>query len=228
MSRISQDLYSITDVDSALIDDWLEDRIHDIHTCQPAEVIDIVDGSDVDHFNPNDRTVTIRLGVRRDIKGKSKKIAPILYVPVVYPASKNFGMVWPIKVGDTGVAVFSETSIDRWWKSSGNKSVNPRDLRMHDYSDAFFIPHVMQKSTANKCPKIEDDELCIFTNSGDKEVKIKLKDDGTFCIDTDKGSLTDAIAQALIKINASPAVGFAASAEINELLTMLCTDILPV
>ena len=193
MSKTVQDSFSITDVDFAIFKELIEDRIHDIHTCQPAEVISI-DGEST--FDGQSRTVGIRLGVRRDIRGLSKKVAPILYVPIVYPAGKKFGMTWPIEVGDTGLAVFSETSIDHWWLDEGGSSVNPRDIRMHEYTDAFFIPHVLQRPNANSCPEIKDDEICIFAGK-EQESKITLKTDGTFCIETKNGEFLQKLGAAL-------------------------------
>ena len=202
MSRAVQDSFSITDVDEAILREYLDNRIHDIHTAQPAEVISI---NEQNTFNGQERTVGIRLGVRRDLSGLSTKVPPLLYVPIVYPANKNFGMTWPISVGDTGLAVFSETSIDHWWLDEEmGQVVNPRDIRMHEYTDAFFIPHVMQRAAARQCPEIDDEHLCVFAGQGDNQVKIKLKDDGTFCIETKNGEFLDVLTQALQAIATNP------------------------
>lgn len=220
MSRIAHDRHSITDINEAVIREYIEDKIHDVHTSHPAEVISIRDETTFDGIK---RTVAVRLGVMRDVKGLAKQISPLLYVPVIYPASKKYGMVWPIEVGDTGLVAFSETSIDQWLQESGGTTVNPRDLRMHDYSDGFFIPHVVQFGSSGDYPEIKDGEVCIYSRgSGDKEVKIILKDDGKFCIETANGSFTDKLVQILTIINTHPSLTGIISTELAELESMVC------
>ena len=213
MAKTIQDRSSITDVDEAIFDELLDERIYEIHTSHPATVISI---NGRPPFNGKERTVTVRLGIRRDMKGLSKKIAPLIHVPVLFPSSKNYGMTWPVEVGDTGLVVFSESSIDQWWEGSGSDVVNPRDMRMHHYSDGFFIPHVMQKLNALSADEIKDGEVVIKS----KETKLTLKEDGTFCLETEHGEFLETLVKALGLINTSS--GGVATAEIATLLKMVC------
>ncbi|MEX4374460.1 hypothetical protein MY539_09275 [Haemophilus influenzae] len=49
-------------------------------------------------------------------------------------------MTFPLKAGDEGIAIFSERCIDGWWQN-GSAST-PLDFRLHDLSDAMFIPGI--------------------------------------------------------------------------------------
>jgi hypothetical protein len=57
---------------------------------------------------------------------------------VVQPRGTLYGIKLPVQIGDTGVALFCERSLDKWSLSGG--AVDPMDVRHHDLSDAVFVP----------------------------------------------------------------------------------------
>lgn len=59
-------------------------------------------------------------------------------VPVCFPGSGGWRVTFPVAKGDTGLLIFCSRSIDRWLSEGG--SVDPRDERTHDLSDAVFVP----------------------------------------------------------------------------------------
>lgn len=59
-------------------------------------------------------------------------------VPVQMPRGAAYWIKLPVKVGDTGLAVCSQRSLDKWLVSGG--SVDPQDPRKFDVSDAVFFP----------------------------------------------------------------------------------------
>ncbi|RZL29680.1 MAG: hypothetical protein EOP64_00310 [Sphingomonas sp.] len=61
-------------------------------------------------------------------------------VPVLLPMGQNYTFKVPIAVGDTGLLIFSDRSIDTWSQSDGRTPTDPQDARLHDISDAIFAP----------------------------------------------------------------------------------------
>ena len=74
-----------------------------------------------------------------------------------------------MKSGDEGIAIFSERCIDGWWQN-GNAST-PLDFRLHDLSDAMFIPGVCSVPKAIK--SFFNDGLSMQTLDGGTYIRIK-------------------------------------------------------
>lgn len=51
-----------------------------------------------------------------------------------------YGLRLPLAVGDVGLAVFADRSLDTYAVSSGHEPVDPLDCRAHDLTDAIFFP----------------------------------------------------------------------------------------
>lgn len=66
-------------------------------------------------------------------------IPPIQNVMVSMPMGSGWSIKMPLGVGDTGLALFCDRSLDIWSESDGG-SVDPQDTRAHDISDPIFIP----------------------------------------------------------------------------------------
>jgi len=62
-------------------------------------------------------------------------------VPVVFfgGGGGDYSDTWPLEVGDPGLVVFCDRSIDEWL-STGAAKTEPQDRRRHDVNDAMFIP----------------------------------------------------------------------------------------
>lgn len=174
VSRTNQDRFQITDNKSELLNEWLEDSIHDIHTAIPC----IVTGFDADKSSVN-----VRVAVKRDIRGQIVNVAELFGVPVSYNCTKDFGVYFPISQGDTGLIVFCEASIDRWVTSEdGTVIVNAQDQRMHDYSDGVFIPGTR---SYNRGDPISDDAQVKYKNC-----EINLLEDGSINIKNNSGEIS--------------------------------------
>lgn len=92
-------------------------------------------------FNAEQQTVSLSVQVKQLLSdGKSVLIPPLVDVPVSYPKGGGFAVTFPLRAGDEGIAIFSERCIDGWFQS-GNAS-EPLDYRLHDLSDAMFIPGI--------------------------------------------------------------------------------------
>jgi Phage protein Gp138 N-terminal domain len=68
-------------------------------------------------------------------------------VMVCMPQGSKYGVKFPLSVGDTGIALFCERSLDKWAVGSG-AIVDPQDTRKHNISDPIFIPGLVPFSQA--------------------------------------------------------------------------------
>ena len=132
-----------------------------LHTSLPARVVS---------YSGN-QTVTIELMIQQmDYEGKALDLPPLVDVPVQMFSYGTFHITAEPKVGDEGLAHFSERCIDGWWDSS-QKSV-PLDIRFHDLSDAFFAGGYKSKP---KSLQIIPNAMHIGSNSA----YIRIFDNGT-------------------------------------------------
>ena len=107
----------------------IESYLMETHTSIPA-IVETVN---------NDSTVNATVAVQRVLVSDEKVTVPTLAkVPVSYFGNSDFEITFPLKKGDEGVILFSERDISRFIKNGGISS--PTVLRMHEYSDAVFIP----------------------------------------------------------------------------------------
>lgn len=69
-------------------------------------------------------------------------LPPIGAVPVLMPRGANYSIRLPVAVGDTGLVVFSDRSLDVWLADTqgGTTPVDPQETRCHDFNDAVFVP----------------------------------------------------------------------------------------
>ena len=103
-----------------------------LHTALPAKVVS---------FDPAKQTVSLAIQIKMQlVDGSGADIPPLLDVPVSFPRGGGFAVTFPLKAGDEGIAIFSERCIDGWWQN-GSAST-PLDFRLHDLSDAMFIPGI--------------------------------------------------------------------------------------
>lgn len=185
---IVQDRYTISDNEDEQLQSWLRANLYDVHTSIPCTVV---------NYN-SDGNVRVSVGVQRDIKGQARDVYHLYNVPVVYPRGKNFSMTWPIEIGDTGVLSFCESSIDKWLEGDGIFPVNPEDIRMHDYSDAVFIPGLNTYSNSKRVDKASikyyNTEISMEDN-GQIDIKndraaISISSDGAINIKNDQGKVS--------------------------------------
>lgn len=74
----------------------------------------------------------------RYVDGQVIEHPPIQNCIVSMPMGADYSIKVPVAVGDTGIALFCDRSLDVWSVQGG--IVDPQDSRNHDFSDAIFIP----------------------------------------------------------------------------------------
>ena len=136
-----------------------QDRLN-LHTALPAKVVS---------FDPANQTVTLAIQIKMQLAdGTGADIPPLVDVPVSFPRGGGFAVTFPLKAGDEGIAIFSERCIDGWWHS-GRASL-PLDFRLHDLSDAMFIPGIC--STPRAIGEFFTDGLSMQTLDGSTYIRI--------------------------------------------------------
>lgn len=124
-------LQSETQPFDAIILNAIDSTLKDVHTWLPAQITKI---------NGN-QSVNLQPLLQRKYKdGTLDTLPEIQNVPVWLPRGNNYWIKLPIAVGDTGIALFCERSLDTWKVSGG--IVDPQDSRTHDLTDAIFIPGI--------------------------------------------------------------------------------------
>jgi hypothetical protein len=89
-------------------------------------------------FNPDTLTAEIQIQDKRELNDNTLVDYPLLVdVPCFCLSGANGGIDIPIQPNDTGILLFNDRNIDKWW---GTGTVQKPDVyRCHDWSDALFL-----------------------------------------------------------------------------------------
>lgn len=104
------------------------------------------------------------------IDGTVFDLPEIQNVPVSMPMGQNYSIKLPIAIGDIGNILFSDRSLDNWISGDGS-SVDSEDSRIHDITDAVFIPGLVTFSSQTQD---ETDDL-VITNG---KAQLRLEQGG--------------------------------------------------
>jgi hypothetical protein len=173
-------------------------QMQNLYTAIPCIVVSVRDGQMVD----------IQPTINQKFKDGTVKERPvILGVPVSFPVSSTGGMTFPIKSGDTGLAIFSMRSMDSW-KGGNGRPVSPTNFAKMDKGDAIFLPGIQPSSSAVNNPgkhvlthAIND--VVMFANLGSAECEVRLKADGSIEINTSNQNVTINCSNAIVNANES-------------------------
>lgn len=114
----------------------IEGKLSSVWTALPALIVS---------FDASKRTCVAQATIQMQFCDEKKKtqwltLPVIPDVPVQFPGGGGFVMTFPLKAGDEGILIFASRCIDHWWEHG--EVQQQAELRMHDLSDAFFIPTV--------------------------------------------------------------------------------------
>jgi Phage protein Gp138 N-terminal domain len=141
-----------------------------LHTCLPG-VITAVQGSQRVTVQPLLKKRHVDPAGVEDT-GILIPIQPIADVPVQMPVGGLYYIKGPIEVGDTGMIIFSERSLDVWLSSTGDM-VDPLDSRHHDISDAIFVPGLVPFES-----QISDETMDIVISNGLESGQVRVTQEG--------------------------------------------------
>lgn len=132
------------------------------HVAMPCRVSSTTDGKN--------QQVTLQplFQARYKISEDPVTLPVIANVPVVMPMGSNYSIKLPVAVGDTGLAIFSDRSLDRWLTSGGTTPVDPKDTRQHDFSDPVFLPGLVPFGK-----QLTDNTTDMVLTSGSSQVRLR-------------------------------------------------------
>lgn len=102
------------------------DMLADIHTTTIAKVTKV-----------NTKTLNAKPIINRIVDGVSIELPEFAEVPIIHLHGGASSIRMPIAIGDYCLLLISERCIDDWY--FGKDNIEPREYRMHDYSDAIAL-----------------------------------------------------------------------------------------
>lgn len=139
----------------------------------------------IQSFDPSTQLATVQIAIRENVRvpvpqpnglppitgqKQTVAIAPLQTVPVVFPRSGGFSLVFPVNPGDECLLVFSDACISAWKQSGGVQKQIRR--RRHDLSDAVAIVGLWNQTRVFTDYPTDHIEL----RSDDGAVKLKLSE----------------------------------------------------
>ena len=102
----------------------------------------------IQRYDPKANTASIQPAIREEIVNEDNTVQymnlPILVnVPIIFPSCSIGSIKMLLKRGDECLVLFSDLSIDNFWKYANVQ--NPIEVRRHDLSDGIAIPCVLSQ-----------------------------------------------------------------------------------
>ena len=162
-----------------------QNQMSNVNTAIPCIVVAVRDSL-------NGAMVDIQPTVNQRFKdGEVKERPVVLGVPVAFPVSSTAGLTFPIKVGTTGIAVFSMRNLDAWKNSSG-RPTTPLNFAKFDKGDAMFIPGIqppgesINNPSKRTWPHSTEDVVLVNNIGTANECEVRLKASGDIVINTNQ------------------------------------------
>lgn len=119
---------------------YLDSRLERVHTAVPGVIESYQAGTRLAKVRP---MVKLQTG-----KGVVIDLPVIDNVPVIFPASAAFSLLWPLQRGDGVIIFFAENGIGNWINSPGTSPVAPDDAARFALTDAFCVPGLVPPAKA--------------------------------------------------------------------------------
>lgn len=138
---------------ATVLNNWFDDKTFAIHTVLPG-IIESYQGHTT-------RKAKVKPAVKlRNRFNQIIQINPIDDVPVIFPSSSSFNLLFPIKKGDGCLLLFSEAAIGNFLQQTGGlKAVDSDDQNRFDLTDCIAIPGLWSFGTAPILPTVNNDDF---------------------------------------------------------------------
>jgi hypothetical protein len=188
----------------------IRSELMDFKVCLPVRV---------EKYNKDRQEVDVQPLLKKQYRLNDEVVSlPIIpSVPVNFPSSNggNSYIVIPIKTGDLGYVVVCDRSIDKWLSGSGQE-VLPDDVRIHNLTDAIFIPGLRPFQN----PLTIDNENDLFIVND--QFKIQIDPTGKIKAQSSTDELMLILSDLLqVLINALVVTGIGAMPFTNATITLL-------
>jgi hypothetical protein len=193
-----------------VINSAIRSQLMDFKVCLPVRV---------EKYNKGRQEVDVQPLLKKQYRLNDEVVSlPIIpSVPVNFPSSNggNSYIVIPIKTGDLGYVVVCDRSIDKWLSGSGQE-VLPNDVRIHNLTDAIFVPGLRPFQN----PLTIDNENDLFIVND--KFKIQINPDGKIKAQNETDELMLILSDLLqVLINALVVTGIGAMPFTNATITLL-------
>jgi hypothetical protein len=112
---------------------WFSNKMDDVHTILPGQI--------VNYDGHTTRKAEVKIMIKlRNVHNQIIEIDPIKNVPVIFPSTKNFNMLFPLEKGDGCLLVFAESSIGNFLLNTTDNAIDADDLNRFNLSDCICIP----------------------------------------------------------------------------------------
>ncbi|MEE4127050.1 Gp138 family membrane-puncturing spike protein [Pseudomonas viridiflava] len=203
-------MFNITYPQSSLVD-VIKTEIHNnndnTRTAFPAVVVGV--------NNTAVPSVTVKiLNQRYTDDGENMDDLHILNVPVALTRTSSSLIIFPIRVGDTGMCICADNSLDNFKIASNANPTKVGNNRMKDEMDAVFYPGlappsvVAQQYQSLKLRRDANDLVIIHNAGTGAEANVTIKADGNVEINS---QFTVKVIAKDIELNASNSVSINAS-----------------
>lgn len=170
----------------ALINELIDQRLRQMQTAYPAEVVE---------YDATNATATIKplfLEAWRGPDGErisepfdNEEDTYVENVIVAFPRSGDFRITFPIAAGDTGLVIVTKYSLDRFREGGGQ--ADPGDLAKFAMSGSVFFPCNLTPDGSALDASAGDGDTDVYLGEGGASDYLALKAD----VDAIKGELDD-------------------------------------
>lgn len=185
------------------IESHLKRTLSQLYTCTPAIV---------DKYDPDTCTVDVYPAIYHTDKDGIDTQEPLLEkVPLHFQATRELGLTFPVRKGDTVLLVFGMSDAESWLQS--NKEYDyATTRRSHDINDAYAIAGIFKYNRSPVQAGTEEDLNIRYNGS-----YIRLKSNGDIIADTSNGQSVELKSSGDVNVDAGTKVTVTApEVEINS------------
>jgi hypothetical protein len=140
-----------------ILEDWIDGILENVHTTIPGRI--------EMYYGHEKRRAKVKPLIKQINGGKvnvALEIPPIDNVPVVFPSSSLFSMLWPLSKGDNCMLHFAETGMGNFLNSDGQNPVNADDISRFSLTDCICVPGLYAFGNTPIKPTSDDDFIIQF------------------------------------------------------------------
>lgn len=116
---------------SRVLNEWFDNKLFEIHTHIPGKIVS---------YSATERKAKVQPLIKiRDNNNDTFQIDPIDNVPVIFPSTAKFNLVFPLEKDDGCLLLFSEVSLGNYLNGKGN-IVDADDSNRFELTDCICIP----------------------------------------------------------------------------------------